>query len=167
MKSTTLSSRIALVVLVIFAACVPSFALPTGSLALSGLVTTTVDVTVTAETGTLAATALPILLGATHYKIATINEKSNSKTGYTLSVGSTNGFTLKSTGTDAVAYTLTYGTTDFTSLSGAVILTTSLAAKTALAGVSKELFITFPATTATLLTADTYGDTLTFTIAAQ
>ena len=171
MKSTTLSSRIALVVLVIFAACVPSFAGTSGDLALSGTVAQVINLTITPDTANT--TSLPILAGtgAAGLKIASLVELSNVKAGYTVKVTSINGYKLVqafqsvASGGDSVPYTFIYNGVAITPTGTVTRTETGTGGKSVAGGTSKDLSIVFGAST--ILNADSYSDTLTITIAGK
>ena len=160
MKTDFFAKRSLIVALALATAMVPAFALSsTGSLSLSGTVAPVTTITVTPDAN---ATALPVGSATTNLKIATVVELSNSKAGYSVTLSSANGATLKeAAGTDTLAYSLTYGSNPVSFTSGSATLTTSTTRSATAAGSSNILYISFPAT---FLNADSYTDSLTFTI---
>lgn len=151
---------LSLVALIAFAA-LPSFAATTGTLSLSGTVAPMTAITVTADPN---ASNLPVGQSATGLKVATVNELSNSKTGYTVSLSTANGGLLKEVdGSDALAYTLSYNGVEVAFSSGTATIS-NVSSRTTGLGSSKDLAISF---SAAFLNADSYTDTLTFTIAAK
>ena len=162
MKSSALLRRFPIAIAFAAALAVPTFAATTGTLALSGSVAAITSITVTPDAN---ASALPIGAATTDLKIATVNELSNNKTGYTVTLSSLNGSTLKeASGTDSLAYTLKYGSNAVTFTGSTATLTNSSTRSSSAAGTSNDLTISFPAA---FLNADSYSDTLTFTIAAN
>ena len=160
MKTNVFAKRSVLIVVALVAALAPVFALSsTGSLSLSGTVSPITAITVTADPN---ASALPVGTATSNLKIATVVELSNSKSGYTVTLSSTNGAVLKETaGTDSLAYSLTYNSTPVTFTAGSATLTTSTTRSATAAGSSNTLYISFGAA---FLNADSYTDSLTFTI---
>lgn len=134
----------------------------TGTLLLQGVVAEELAITVTAEAG---ASALDLSASPTALKVATVNEVSNSNTGYTISAKSTNGSLLKNGSLDQLAYQISY---DGGSM---VTLTTSdQTVKTqSTAGVydyDADVDIAYTGKAAAEMVEGTYSDTVTFTIAA-
>jgi hypothetical protein len=147
------------------------FALAAGSaaaaanatLSLAGTVAPVLAISVVPEAF---AAALPVGSTVTDQKLATVTEISNNPAGYSVSLASANGGALRGSlagNADAVPYTLKYG-------NQAVVFSLGLAtiadasARTGGAGSAKDLAISFAAA---FLNADTYSDTLTFTITAK
>lgn len=143
-------------------ALIPAFAGTTASLALSGTVakTASISVSATSEASNLNLTSAT----ATTVTVATVTEICNSNSGYTVSVSSANAGYLKgalSANADSVAYSLFCdGTAVALSSSGTVMVAAS--AKTS--GNSQTLAVNY--TGNATLSADSYSDILTFTIAA-
>jgi hypothetical protein len=166
MKSSTV--RGVLVALAIVAmAGVPAIAATTGSLALSGTAPQVLDITVTGVSGYA---ALALSTDVIDQEIASVVEKSNSKTGYTVVLSSANVesdvLSLNSAATgEKLVYTLKYNRAAVSFSSGSATLTTS-ATKTLKAGTTKAMTISFSGADANLAEG-TYTDTLTFTIAAK
>ena len=160
MKTSLFAKRSIIVTVALAAAMAPTFALSaTGSLGLSGVVSPVTTITVTADAN---ATALPVGSAATDLKIATVTELSNSKSGYTVTLSTTNGAKLKGS-VDFLAYTLKYGSNAVSFIGGTATLTTASTRSASSAGSANILYISFPAT---YLSADTYIDSLTFTISS-
>ena len=122
---------------------------------------------------TIGGTGTPVALtdtqlngGVTDLLIATINEKSNKKTGYTVDLSSANAAATAqakligaSTG-DAINYSLKYNGTAVVLVAGTKRVT-DVNAATVAAGVNKTLQMTFAGG---FPSADTYSDTLTLTL---
>jgi hypothetical protein len=141
----------------------PFPALADGSLSLkiSGIVPAVATISVAAEAK---ATSLPLGASVERLKIATICERSNSVTGYSVTLASDNGGLLKEEGgTGALAYSLRYGGSAV-ALSAGEVLVAESPSRTASSGSVKELDISFPAAS---LEPGSYADTLTFTLAAK
>ncbi|HUX41634.1 MAG TPA: hypothetical protein VMV83_10760 [Rectinemataceae bacterium] len=160
MKTSIFVKRSVIIAIALAALVMPTFALSsTGTLSLSGSVAAVTTITVTPDAN---ASALPVGVATTNLQIATVVELSNSKAGYTVTLSSANGATLKETsGTDSQAYTLTYGSNPVTFTGSTATLTTSTTRSATAAGSSNILYISFPAA---FLNADSYTDSLTFTI---
>lgn len=153
-----------LIITLAFAAIVslPVSAATTGTLTLTGTVSGNVEIIVTPEA---AASSLDLLNNATDLKVATVTEKSN--TGYEVTVSSSNSAELvgqNAAAPDSLAYSLKYAgvVVNFTAGSALITDTTS---QTGAGGVDKDLTISY--TGNSNLQADTYEDTLTFTITAK
>lgn len=104
----------------------------------------------------------------TSIEIATITTISNSKTGYNLSLSSTNsGFFVDNTGTviDTLAYTLEFDGTSYDLSTGEKILM-STSGKTGPAGTAESLFINYSGDSQLMYEGE-YQDTLTFIISAK
>ena len=148
----------------IVAAFAPVFGQVTdsGSITLTGTVAALAEITVTPITGY---DSLDLTTSQTDLAVATVNEKSNVTTGYTVTLDSANSgeFVGADTGnSDTLAYTISYGGSAVTLSSGSATVTTA-SARTSAAGVDKTLAISY---TGTFLNADTYSDTITLTISA-
>ena len=154
----------------ILLAAIPSFAATTGTLTLTGTVPAVLDISVTAQP---AASTLDLSATISGVSVASVTERSNRKPGYTVTLHSVNAgsgttFLFKSadvTNTDSLAYTLTYGGSPVTLVSGSALITDATA-KTPAAGVTKDLQISYNGA-ASFLNQDSYSDTLTFTITAK
>jgi hypothetical protein len=106
--------------------------------------------------------------GQTATLIGTITEICNDKDGYKVTLSTANFASgspnFKGSGTSAVVpYSLTYNGTALTYVSGTATVTSS-GTQTNSTGVSKQLKISF---TGGFLTADSYADTITITMASQ
>jgi spore coat protein U-like protein len=139
----------------------------TGTITLQGTVAQSCNITVTPQTGY---NALDLSTSPTSLNVATVNETCNDPKGYTVSMTTANGTTtgvLKGAiagNPDTVTYNVTYNGSAVT-LAGSTATVTNVTAKTAAAGVTKNLNIAY--TGNSNLGADTYTDTLTFTITAK
>lgn len=106
--------------------------------------------------------------------VATVNEFSNVKAGYTVSLqsssanasGLTNPVFVGGEGDDTLEYTITYDGTAVAFNGGAAATITDASDKTALAGIDKSLNISYDGTVVNIYEG-TYSDTLTFTITAK
>lgn len=145
---------------------IPTFAATTGSLLLSGVVAPRTEITVTADAN---ASSLPVGSTVSNLKIASVNELSNNKAGYTVSLASANNGQLKESNTQAVGlsdslpYSLSYNGNPV-GLNGGSAQISNISSRTTGAGTDNVLAISF---SSAFLNADTYTDTLTFTIAAK
>ncbi len=139
----------------------------TANLTLRGTVADNTSITVTPASGY---NSLDIAEGETDKVVATVNERSNNREGYTVTLRSQNAGTgsqasLKGTGgnVDQANYTMEYNGVGVTLASG-VATVTNADARTDGGGVEKNLTVTIPAA---WLNTDTYTDTLTLTIASK
>lgn len=140
-----------------------SFAATTGTLLLQGVVAQKISVSVTPAAG---ASTLDLASNQTDLSVATVNEISNSKTGYKMTITSANLGKLKRTdGSDVFSYSLKYngsavalGTT-----AGTTITNSSASAVNA----NKSVTISYTGAAAETMVEGTYADTVTFTIAAN
>lgn len=145
-----------------------SFAQSTATLTISGTVAPINSITIASQTGY---NALDLVNGATAQVVGIATEKSNDKLGYKVTLSSANaGATAQaflkgalSGNTDTVNYSIQYNGTAVTLASGSAVVTT-VAARTGSSGVTKNIAVTFAGN---WLTADTYSDTLTLTIAGN
>lgn len=144
-----------------------SIAATSGSIEIKGIVPAILEIIVTPQPGY---DSLNIAGGATRFVVAKVTEKSNSSTGYTVELKSKNdvdstsinGAFLKGlNSTDTVLYTMEYGG-NAVNLTDGIAKVTDSPLKTA--GTDKDLSVTF---SGAFLSADTYSDTLTLTIAAK
>ena len=142
----------------------PSFAASTGDLDLSGTVSATCDITVTPIAGV--ADNLPFGSPQSDLVVGSVSETCNDADGYTLSAVSSNSSVLLPLGTspDSLAYTFRYGGVLVDLTAGSVQVTDASAA-TGSGGVSKLMHISYP--NPGFIAADTYADTIVFTIAAK
>lgn len=142
----------------------------TGNLTLTGVVNGVLDITVTPEA---AATGLDLVTSQTDLKVATINEKSNKSSGYTVMLESANAKSASSAtptlnsisgNGDSLSYSLKYNGSAVTFTNGVATVTDSTATTSA-TGVNKDLLISYVGDNS--LSEGSYEDTLTFTIAAK
>lgn len=141
----------------------PTLASPTGTLLLQGTVAEEVAIVVTAEAS---ATTLDLSASPASLKVATVNEKSNSNTGYKIDLKSANGGLLKNGSLDSLAYQISYN-----GGAGITPTTTDQTVKTvATAGVydqDSDVNISYTGKPAAEMVEGDYTDTLTFTISAN
>lgn len=138
-----------------------SYAATSASLLLKGNVPEILSIGVTAET---IAANLPLNVTQTNTKVATVQEKSNSKTGYKVTITSANqGKLVRNTGTEQFPYSLAYNNQALNLASPVVITNTAAAAVTA----NKNVTISYTGVAHDLMVAGDYVDTVTFTIAAN
>jgi hypothetical protein len=141
----------------------PAFSATTGTLLLQGVVAKKVAIVVTAAA---VASALDLETSQTDLKVATVNEQSNSKTGYKVTIASTNLGKLKRTdGAEVFAYTLKYGGSNvgLTTAAGTTFTTSSAAS----VNVNKDLNVSYSGVAAESMVEGTYADTLTLNIASN
>jgi hypothetical protein len=158
-KSLVLASVIALVAF-------PTFAATNCSLSLSGIVAPITAITVQADPN---ASNLPVGTTVAGLTITSVNELCNSKGGYTVTLSSANGGLLKESNvqalglTDSVPYSLSYNGSAVNFQNGSAVIS-RVTQRTSGSGTTNSLSISFASA---FLNADTYTDTLTFTIAAN
>jgi hypothetical protein len=140
-----------------------SMAATTGTLLLQGIVPQKMSIVVTADT---VASALDLSTSQTNLVVASVNEKSNSKTGYKVTITSANLSALKRTdGPEVFSYTMKYN--------GAAVALTSIAGTTltnstaASVNVNKSVSISYTGVDNESMVEGTYSDTVTFSIAAN
>ena len=149
-----------------------AFAATSGTLNLVGTVPGILEISVSAES---VAGNLDLTTDQTDLLVATINERSNKKAGYTVTLesqtaaagdGSTSVFASADTGNpDTLTYTMSYGGSAV-NLSGGSALVTDVTDKSNASGTNNELRISYTGSGEWLF-EDTYEDTLTFTITAK
>jgi hypothetical protein len=135
-----------------------SFAATTATLQLKGTIQQILDISIAADAN---ATTLNLTQNAANLKVATLTEKSNSNTGYKVTVSSANSGKLKN-GTNQFSYTLGYNSQQLN--------LTSPQSQTYAAGaynVAKDVTISYTGIAQESLVAGDYTDTVTFTIAAN
>lgn len=139
-----------------------AFALTTGSIQLQGSVAQVISMTVTAQS---IANTLDLTTTQNDLKVATVNESSNSKTGYTMTIASANLSKLKRTdGPETLSYTMKYNGSVISLASvGGTVITNSSAS---VVNVNKDVNISYTGASAATMVQGTYADTVTFTIAA-
>lgn len=155
----------------IWIAAAPVVAQETGSLTLQGTVPEILEITVT---GTGNYNSLDLTTDANSLVVATVNERTNSKTGYTVTVKSLNAEGAGSNqaffagndpvNTDTLNYGISYGGSAVTLDGSGLATVTDSAGKTPGTGQNNDVAITY---TGAFLNADTYTDTLVFTIATK
>jgi hypothetical protein len=141
----------------------PAFAATTGSLLLQGVVPQKISLSVTAQT---VASTLDLSTSQTDLAVASVNEKSNSKTGYKVTIASTNLGKLKRTdGADVFSYTMKYNgsAVALNSAAGTTLTNSTSSTVNAVKGVS----ISYTGVAAESMIEGTYADTVIFTIAAN
>lgn len=140
---------------------ISTFAATTGTLLFKGTVPQVLSVAVTTET---IATSLPLDTSQTNTKIATVQEKSNSQTGYKVTISSTNqGKLVRTGGSEQFAYSMSYNNATL-NLNSSVVLTNPASSAVS---VNKDVRITYTGVPNEQMVAGDYVDTLTFTIAAN
>lgn len=140
-----------------------AFALTTGTLLLQGQVAKKVNITVNALG---VASALVLDTTQSDLKVATVNEQSNSKTGYKVTITSAQlGKLKRDVGSEVFSYSLKYGgsAVDLSTAAG----TTFTNATAAAVNVNKDLAISYTGVAAESMIEGTYADTLTLNIASN
>ena len=138
-----------------------SFAATTGTLLLKGQVGQVLSITVTP---TAIATTLPLDVTQNDTKVATVNERSNSITGYKVTVSSANqGKLVRTNGSEVFSYNLKYGG-QTANLGSPQTFSTGTAAAV---NVNKDVTISYTGVPAENMLAGEYTDTVTFVIAAN
>lgn len=139
------------------------FAATSGSLLLQGIVAKKVSIVVTSQA---VASALDLETSQSDLKVASVNEKSNSKTGYKVTITSANLGKLKRTdGAEVFSYTLKYGGAAVgLSTSAGTVFTNSSASSV---NVNKDLAISYSGVAGETMVEGTYADTLTLNIASN
>jgi hypothetical protein len=160
------------IVAAMIALAAPGFAATTGTLTLSGTVSGMLEIAVTPAA---AASALDLTVDVTDLAVATVNERSNRKAGYTVVVSSANALAAAANqaflqsadplNPDTLDYTLTYDGAAVALVAGSAQVS-DVWAKTPASGTDKELCISYSGSSS-FLNADAYADTLTFTITAK
>lgn len=137
-----------------------AFGATSGSLNLKGKVNSILSISVAPET---IATTLPLDITQTNTKVATVNERSNSGTGYKVTISSANAGVLKRNGGPEVfTYSLKYDGNSL-NLASPVIESHNAAA----VNILKDVSITYTGVPAAEMIAGTYLDTVTFSIAVN
>lgn len=169
MTRKTLS--IATIATVLFFAAALGFSADTASITLTGIVSQILEITVTGESSY---DNLDLTTTQNDLLVATVNEKSNNQAGYTVAVESQNAaaagvstafFKGADVGnTDTLDYSMTYDGVAVVLDGAGTAIVSDVSGTTGTSGVDKQLAISY---TGAFLNADTYSDTLTFTIAAK
>ncbi|MGZ3787304.1 MAG: fimbrial protein [Bacteriovorax sp.] len=140
-----------------------SFAATTGTLLLQGVVAQKISVTVAPQA---VASTLDLSTSQTDLAVASVNEKSNSKTGYKVTITSANLGQLKRTdGADIFSYTMKYDGSAI-SLSSAAGTTIANSAASSVNS-NKSVTISYTGMAAESMVEGAYADTVTFSIAAN
>ena len=139
-----------------------AFAATSGTLLLKGTVPRIINLTVTAET--LAAN-LPLDTTQNNSKVATVNEQSNSNTGYKVTISSANAGKLvhSTVSSSSVPYTIRYNSQSLNLASSQSVTYSSAASVNA----NRNVDISYTGVPFENLIEGTYQDTVTFTIAAN
>lgn len=139
-----------------------AFAATSGTLLLKGIVPRLVSIVVTAET---IAANLPLNTTQSNTKVAEVNEKSNSNTGYKVTIASANAGKLvhQSVASSSVNYTLRYNNSAVNLASAQTITYSSAASVNA----DRNVDISYTGVPHENLIEGNYQDTITFTIAAN
>lgn len=138
------------------------FADTTGTLLLRGSVAEELAIVVTQESGH---DSLDLSASPTNLKVATVNEKSNSNSGYKIQMKSANGGELANGSLDSLAYEISYD--------GGAFVTPATADQTvktqsggAVYDSNSDVNIKYTGKPASSMVEGVYEDTLTFTISA-
>ena len=144
---------------------VSAFAAASGNLDLSGTIAIACDVAVTPVAGV--ADALPFGAAAVDLNVASINESCNVPAGYDMTAQSSQSSVLTPLGVspDTVVYTFKYGGVLTDLSTGLAVNVTNAVARTPAGGVNKAVDISYADPSG--IGADTYTDTITFTITAK
>lgn len=139
-----------------------AMAATTGDLLLKGTVPALLSITVTPET---LASSLPLDTTQTDSKVASINEKSNSNTGYQVAISSANLGKLvhESVTSSSINYSITYDGAAVDLANGDSFTFATAAAVDA----NKDVDISYTGVPHEQLVQGEYSDTVTFTISAN
>lgn len=138
-----------------------TFAATSGTLLLKGQVGQVLSILVTPEA---IASTLPLDQSQVDTKVATVNEISNSNTGYKVSISSANlGNLLRSGGTELFPYTMKYNGSAV-NLAAVQTISNPTAASV---NVNKDVQISYTGVPTANMIAGEYSDTITFEIAAN
>lgn len=165
MKCFAFTARAALLLTGSYLFIPSAAAAPMGQVTITGNVPITCDLLVQQESG--ASSIADISAGHTSRHVATVTETCNSPDGYTVIMTAANsgdhtGMFVDTISTDSHPFTISYNGVSVSS-GGLVTDSTTLAL-----GVQKPVDISYPAdATLTGTVADTYEETLTFTISAK
>ena len=146
-----------------------AFSVTTGNLVISGTVPQILDIQVLAAAGS---TSLDLTKNVPDQHIGDIVERSNVTAGYTVTISSANAATgtphfkgVNPSNTDTLDYTLKYNGSPINFTGGSALIS-DVNSKTATIGSTKSINLSYDGTS-NFLNADSYSDTLTFTIAAK
>ncbi len=142
--------------------CGSALAATSGTLTLSGTVPQRVDILVNAQSG---ATTLDLSTSQADYLVATVREKSNSATGYKVSLSSANSGNLVN-GRSMISYTAKYNTSGVT-LSSTPQTITNVTSQSSPITTTKNFNISYTGADELDLMQGVYSDTLTFSIVAN
>lgn len=148
---------------VVFILASSSFAATTGTLLLQGVVPQKIGLTVTSQS---VASTLDLSTSHTDLVVASVNEQSNSKSGYKITITSANLSKLKRTdGSDVFSYSMKYNgsAVSLSSATGATINNSAAASVNA----NRSVSITYNGVAPESMVEGTYSDTVTFSIAAN
>lgn len=163
-KNTRIYKKAFIFAVLFLIATAGTFAAKTGTLELRGTVPEILEITINSN----GAQSLDLSQNVSGLNVGNVVERSNKKTGYTVTVESANGGNFQSSdtaNTDALDYILSYDGSSVTLTNGAVEVS-NVDGKTASDGASNALNISYNGADS-FLYEDTYSDTLTFTIAAK
>lgn len=150
-----------IVTIALFSLTLSSFAATSDTLLLKGVVPSRVSISVEAES---IASNLPLDISQTGTKVATVTEKSNSNTGYKVSISSSNGGKLvRESGSEQFPYSLSYNGSSL-DLSDSVEQVHSSAAAV---NTDKEVTISYTGVSSEDMVEGTYSDIVTFAISAN
>jgi hypothetical protein len=137
------------------------WAATTGNLVLRGNVPAILSIEITAEA---VATELDLSTSQTDLKVASVEERSNSNSGYQVSVSSLNsGSLVRAGGSESINYTMKYNGAAVDLSAGSSFNNPAAASVTA----NKDVTISYTGQYFDTLVAGNYEDTVTFTISAN
>ncbi len=160
MRAITLS-----VVTILMLATGSALAASSGNLDLTGVIAAACDVVVTPVVGT--ADNLPFGAAGVDVNVASVNESCNVPAGYDMTAQSSQSSVLTPVGAslDTVPYTFKYATVTFDLSGGGAVNVTNVTSPTPGGGVNKAVDISYADPSG--FAADSYTDTITFTITAK
>lgn len=170
-KNTNIFRSLILAAAMLLAGSATAFAATTGTVTLSGTVPPVLAITVTAQSGY---NTLSLASDATDALVAVVNELTNRKVGYTVSLASTNAAgqsgnpffkSADPANADVLSYSITYDGAPVNLANGSAVVTNA-SGRTGSAGVNRDVRISFTGSSQ-FLNEDSYADTLTFTIAGK
>jgi hypothetical protein len=156
-------NRVLLAVAFILILTTSTYAATTGTLLLQGSVPQKISLSVTPQA---IASTLDLAVSQNDLVVASVNEKSNSKTGYKVTIASDNLSKLKRVdGSEVMAYTMKYnGSAVALSAASGTTITNSAASTVNL---NKSVSISYTGVASESMIEGSYSDTVTFTIAAN
>lgn len=150
-----------LIILGLTLTSVTTFGATSATLLLKGNVPEIMSIQVSPET---LASNLPLSQSQTNAKVAVVQEKSNSNTGYKVTIGSANnGKLIRVNGTEQFPYSLSYNSQALNLAAPVVISHPAAAAVTK----NRDMAISYTGVPEEQLVAGDYSDTITFTISAN